>query len=103
MMRNVLVLTRNDLAVSFKNKTVYLMVFIPLFVFFSLTVVDRPGGPAEGAKIGLIRGRTYAAGVLPSLEGARPSFIVSWLADEAEAKKQLRNKTVDAVLLPLLK
>ena len=40
MIRNVVILTLNDLAIAFKNKTLYLILFIPLFVFVALQLVD---------------------------------------------------------------
>ena len=33
--KNIITLTLNDLAIAFKNKTIYLILFIP-FLFFSL-------------------------------------------------------------------
>ena len=40
MMRNILVLALNDLAIALKNKTIYLVLFIPLLVFVSMKLVD---------------------------------------------------------------
>jgi ABC-2 type transport system permease protein len=39
-MKNILVLAFNDLAIALKNKTIYLVLFIPLFVFISLKLID---------------------------------------------------------------
>ena len=41
MIRNIITLTLNDLAIAFKNKTIYLIIFIPFFVFLSLKLVDQ--------------------------------------------------------------
>jgi len=41
MIRNILALAFNDLAIALKNKTIYLILFIPLFVFVSLKLLDR--------------------------------------------------------------
>lgn len=35
-MKNILVLTLNDLAIAVKNKTLVLVLFIPIFVFIAL-------------------------------------------------------------------
>ena len=45
-MRNILILVLNDLAFALKNKIFILILFIPLFVFVSLSLVDQvdPGG-----------------------------------------------------------
>ena len=55
MIRNIIILTSNDLAISFKNKTIYLILFIPFFVFFSLKLVD-----SENAEIKKYQYRTYS-------------------------------------------
>jgi len=54
MIRNILILTFNDLAISFKNKTLYLILFIPLFVFVSLNLVDGDEPSARKIKNGLV-------------------------------------------------
>jgi ABC-2 type transport system permease protein len=99
-MRQIVALTLNDLAVSFKNKTVYLMVFIPLFVFLSLTIVDRPGGQVVASNIGVISGQTYAEGLVPSLQASGALFSVTWLASAADGQKRLLAKSLDGVLVP---
>ena len=40
MMKNIFVLSLNDLAIALKNKTFLLILFIPLFVFVSLNLVE---------------------------------------------------------------
>jgi ABC-2 type transport system permease protein len=59
MIRNILILTFNDLAISFKNKTLYLILFIPLFVFVSLNLVDDGEPSARKIKIGLVENASY--------------------------------------------
>lgn len=53
-MKKTLVLALNDLAIAFKNKTLLLVLFIPLFVFISLNLVDKADSQAEQIKIGLL-------------------------------------------------
>lgn len=54
MIRNIITLTSNDLAIALKNKTLYLILFIPLFVFFTLQLVDQTDAGFQKIKIGLI-------------------------------------------------
>lgn len=47
MIRYIATLTGHDLAIALKNKTLYLILFIPLFVFMVLTLVDGSVQVAE--------------------------------------------------------
>ena len=38
MIRNILILVFNDLAIALKNKTIFLILFIPFFVFIQLGI-----------------------------------------------------------------
>lgn len=42
MIQNLFALIINDLAIAFKNKSIYLIFFIPLFAVLSLKLVDQP-------------------------------------------------------------
>ena len=55
MIRNILALAFNDLAVALKNKTIYLILFIPFFVFISLKLIDRTDVDVGKIKIGFIQ------------------------------------------------
>jgi len=59
MIRNILALAFNDLAVALKNKTIYLILFIPFFVFISLKLIDRTDVDVSKIKIGLIQKYPY--------------------------------------------
>ena len=100
MIRNVLVLTFNDLAIAFKNKTLYLILFIPLFVFFSLEMVDDNGPNFQKIKIGLLEKGSYPAGLIQSMQSADQAFAISWLPDEEEGKRWLKDRNGDGILVP---
>ena len=51
MIRNIAALIKNDLAIAFKNKSVYLILFIPLFAILSLKLVDEPKDPVHRSRI----------------------------------------------------
>ena len=70
MMRNILVLAFNDLAIAFKNKTFFLILFIPLFVFASLKLVDGANTEAGKIKIGLVQNYAYPPEITRSVRTA---------------------------------
>ena len=99
MIRNIITLTLNDLAIAFKNKTIFLILFIPLFVFLSLKLVDQNDTDFQKIKIGLIQDEQYSPVVLGSIKAADQAFEISWLSDEAEGKKRLKEKDIDGILI----
>jgi ABC-2 type transport system permease protein len=99
MIRNIITLTLNDLAIAFKNKTIYLILFIPLFVFLSLNLVDNEGSDFQKIKIGLIQEEEYSAVIIQSIKAADKVFAVSWLSSEEEGKKRLKEKDIDGILI----
>jgi len=100
MIRNILILTVNDLAIAFKNKTVYLILFIPLFVFLSLKLIDGAEPAVQKIKIGLLESETYPPAVIQGLRSADRAFVVSWLPNEAAGKGWLKEKNGDGILVP---
>jgi len=99
MLRNVLILTLNDLAISFKNKTIYLIIFIPFFVFFSLQLVDSEIAEIKNINIGLIKDEIYAPDILQAIKASPGVFSVYHAANEEESRKWLKEKKIDGLLL----
>lgn len=100
MIRNVVILAFNDLAIAFKNKTLYLILFIPLFVFVSLELVDVNKPDVQKIKIGLLEKGSYPAGMVQSIQSADRVFAVSWLPNEEAGKQWLKDKNGDGILAP---
>lgn len=98
MMKNILVLSLNDLAIALKNKTFFLILFIPLFVFVSLNLVDRPDEGSSKVNIGLIQHVTYPSELKRSLSTAEKHITVSWLDDEKEGVRLLKDHKIDGML-----
>ncbi|OGJ85003.1 MAG: hypothetical protein A2268_15660 [Candidatus Raymondbacteria bacterium RifOxyA12_full_50_37] len=99
MIRNIITLTLNDLAIAFKNKTIYLVFFIPFFVFFSLKLVDREDiGPVE-LNIGLVRDEMADPVILQAIQSAGKALTVSLVSDEKEGVKSLKDRKIDGLLL----
>jgi ABC-2 type transport system permease protein len=101
MIRNVLILTFNDLAIAFKNKTLYLILFIPIFVFVSLELVDGTEPDSQKIRIGLLEKGSYPTGMVQTLQSADRVFAVSWLPNEEAGNQWLKDKSGDGILIPL--
>lgn len=100
MIRNIALLTFNDLAMALKNKTLYLVLFIPLFVFLTLELVDNNGTDVQQIKIGLLETGDYPAGLVESIETAEGAFKVFWFVSEEQGTRWLKERNGDGVLVP---
>jgi len=99
MLRNIITLTLNDLAIAFKNKTIFLIIFIPFFVFFSLKLIDRAATDVKKINIGLVQAEVYAPVILQTIKSADKIFAVAYVDNEDEGKKRLKEKKIDGLLL----
>ncbi len=100
MIRTVITLLTHDLAVAFKNKTLYLIVCIPLFVYATLTLVDPTDARVARVKIALLQTESYAPVMLESIKWAPDQFAVRWVSNEEEATRLLKEREVDGLLMP---
>ncbi len=99
MMRNILVLVLNDLAVALKNKTFYLVIFIPFFVFMTLKLIDQASVEVSQIKVGFIEDYVYTPQLLNNLKAVEENLAVTWLESEEEGVRLLKEKALDGVLL----
>jgi len=99
MIRNILALLLNDLAIALKNKTIYLILFIPFFVFMTLKFTDQADVSIEQINIGLVQSYDYAPKIINSVKSAEKSIVVTWVINETEGKHLLKEKKIDGVLL----
>lgn len=98
MMRNILILLINDLAIAIKNKTFFLILFIPLFVFFALNLIDENNTDAGKIKVGLIKNMHYPSTIIRSLDHAEQFIEIDWAEDEAEGIHLLKEHKVDGLI-----
>lgn len=98
MMRNVLILASNDLAFAFKNKTFLLILFIPLFVFVTLNLVDVTDVEASKIKIGLIQQETFAPEIIQSINGAEEYVELTYVENSEEGIRLLKEREIDGIL-----
>lgn len=99
MIKNIFTLTLNDLAIAIKNKTIFLIFFIPLFVFFTLKLVDSKSTELKVINIGLIKNEKYAPIVFKSIQSAKKIFHINYVETIEEGKKQIKEKRLDGLLL----
>lgn len=97
-MKNILVLTLNDLAIAVKNKTLVLVLFIPIFVFIALNLVDKADVEANIIKIGMLQDQTYPAEMAQSIEAADQVFAVTWLENQEQALRLLKDRKIDGIV-----
>jgi ABC-2 type transport system permease protein len=100
MIRNIITLTLNDLAIAFKNKTIFLIIFIPFFVFLSLKLVDSGTADVKKINIGIIQAEMYDPVILQSIASANKLFAISRITNEEEGRASLKGKKIDGLLLP---
>jgi len=100
MIRTGIILLAHDLAVAFKNKTLYLIICMPLFVYATLLLVDPAGAGAARQHLALLRAQPCAPGVVAALQQAPEQFAVRWVAMETEALQLLKAREVDGILAP---
>lgn len=100
MIQTIITLLAHDLAVGVKNKTVCLVLFIPLFVYASLTFLDPTHMRDTSMKLALIRTENYRPCVTDGIQQAPDDFVALWASDEAEAMRWLKERQIDGVLKP---
>ncbi len=99
MIRNVVTLLLHDLAVAFKNKTLYLIVCMPLFVYATLTLVDPTDARVAQVRIALLQTESYPPAVVDNILWAPDQFAVRWVSNEEEATRLLKEREVDGILM----
>jgi ABC-2 type transport system permease protein len=98
MIKNMTALIKNDLAIAFKNRSIYLILFIPLFAVLSLKLADPSNEASRAIRIGIIRNENYPSFIMKSIRSASTSFTVAAVGSVEEGKKNLREGDLDGIL-----
>ncbi len=98
MMNNVLILALNDLATAFKNKTFLLILFIPLFVFVTLNLVDVTGEESSKIRIGVLQQETLTLEINESLGAAENLIELRPITSTEEGVALLQERELDGVI-----
>ena len=99
-MKNIFILALNDFACSLRNKSFYLVFFIPVFIFIIFKMLDRNTLDISKFKIGLIQNVSYTPQLLAALPLAEKNLEASWFQNAGQALLALKEQKVDAVLEP---
>lgn len=99
MIKNTAALVKNDLAIAFKNRAVYLILFIPLFAVLSLKLVDPANGSFHAMRLGIIHRENYPSVIMKSISSADKLFTVAMVGSEEEGKKKLKERALDGLLI----
>lgn len=100
MIQRVITLLAHDLAVAVKNKTLFLVIGIPLFVCGTLTLVDPIDLTPPRPSVALLSDETYSPAVRDALAAATGQLSVSWVSGQAQATHLLKDKAVAGILTP---
>ncbi len=100
MFRHVIMLVAHDLAVAFKNKTLILLICIPLFVYGTLLLVDRSDADPVATRLGFLVTEPIDPAVREHVESAPAAFSVREIADRDEGIRLLKARTVDGLMVP---
>ena len=99
MIKNIITLTLNDLAIAIKNKTIFLIFFIPIFVFFTLKIVEPKNAELKQVQLGLTQQGNYTAIVINSLKAQAKIFNLTYVESVDAGKKLIKAKKIDGLLL----
>jgi len=99
MIKNIFTLTLNDLAIAIKNKTIFLIFFIPLFVFFTLKLVDSKNTEFQRMNLGVIKNEAYTPAIIKTIQSADKIFNIVKVETIEDGKKQIKEKKLDGLLL----
>ena len=99
MIPNIITLTLNDLAIAIKNKTIFLIFFIPIFVFGTMNLVDKKSQSFEKINLALISNEAYLPEVTNSLKSADKIFNITYVENADEGKSLIKKKSISGLLL----
>jgi len=98
MIRNILTLVLNDFAVSFNNKSIFLVLFVPFFIIISLKLADRTDAPLKKINIGVIENAAYPPVIMKYMAAAEKAFTVYRVSPE-DGRQKLRDRKLDGLIV----
>ena len=102
MIRNIITLVFNDFAVSFTNKSIFLILFIPLFIVVTLKLTDRADLPNK-TRIGLIQSEAYPRDILKGIAAADGKVFKVRTVSLEEGRQRLKDRQLDGILIKNVK
>jgi len=98
MIRNIFTLVLNDFAVLFKNKAIFLVIFVPLFIVISLKLTDRSAQSFQKIKIGIIENEIYPPVIMKYMAAADKTFTI-YRVSVKEGRQRLKDRKLDGILI----
>ncbi len=98
-MKNIFILLCHDVAFAIKSKSIYLVLFIPLFIFTSDHLIDRSKIEGDKFKLAFISSQATAASIAQALKQAEKIVEVIAVKNEAEGRIFLKEHTVQGVVV----
>ena len=97
-MKNIFILTINDFLCTLRNKSFYLVFFIPAFLFVTFHVLDRNHSDFNKIKIGLKIKSTYSPKIIKALQLAKKNIELAWVNDANQGETFLKEHQVHGLL-----
>lgn len=98
MIRNIVILVLNDFAISFKNKSIFLVLFVPLFIVISLRLTDRSDLSFQQIRIGFIQNEIYPSVIMKSIASVDKTLMTYRVSLE-EGRQRLKDRKLDGILI----
>jgi ABC-2 type transport system permease protein len=98
VIKNIAVLIKNDLAIAFRNRSIYLILFIPLFAVMSLKMVDPSNYASRAVRVGIVQNENYPTAIMKSIRSDGKLFTVATVGNEKEGEKKLKDRELDGIL-----
>lgn len=98
-MKNIFILFCHDFAFAIKSKSIYLVLFIPLFVFTSEYLLDRSKTDVDKFQIALLASDIDSSPIAKALQQADKMVVVTAVKNETEGRQLLGKHSVQAVVV----
>ncbi len=100
-MKNILILLFHDFAFAIKSKSIFLVLFIPLFVFASEYLLDQSKSEVGKLKVGVVTADTTnsSSPLTQLLQQAEETVDITQVKNEDQGRQLLTDHSVQAVVL----
>lgn len=94
----ILTLAMNDFACALKNKSFFLILFIPAFIFISLAWSDKSATDFGKGKIVLIQGQNYPPQMISAMQSSEKNIELLWVKSLEEGEELLKKNQANGML-----
>lgn len=97
-MKNIIILLFHDFAFAIKSKSIFLVLFIPLFVFTSEYLLDQSKTEVDKFKIAVVSTDNGSSSLTKLFQQAEKTVEITEVKNEAEGRLLLSDHSVQAVV-----